>query len=226
MSLLDNAVGELGFRYFALLHHQAPRWGGQRNYVRIDNYPAAWVNEWLERGFDEIDPVHQASRQSPKGFAWPKLARLVQLTGVQRLILKRSRSFGIGAGFTIPVSLPGEPSASMSFAVRTGDHLPSERMRCAELIAFHAFAAARRLRRARAFRPHLSPRQIQCLHLLAAGKSDWEIAAILGIGHETVRHYVKSARAAYNAVSRTQLALLALRDELIFLDELRLGAEG
>jgi LuxR family transcriptional regulator, quorum-sensing system regulator CciR len=58
------------------------------------------------------------------------------------------------------------------------------------------------------------------LRLLAAGKSDWEISVILGLGEETVRKYVKSARAAYDAVSRTQLAVLALEDQQIAFEDL------
>jgi LuxR family quorum-sensing system transcriptional regulator CciR len=53
---------------------------------------------------------------------------------------------------------------------------------------------------------------------LARGKSDWEIALILGISVETVRQYVKRARAAYEAVSRAQLAVLAFEDDWISRD--------
>ena len=99
--------------------------------------------------------------------------------------------------------------------------MPERRLRCAELIGSHAFAAARRLSgmpRART-RPHLSRRQLQCLRLLALGKTDWEIAFILGIGPETARQYVKAARAAYEVASRTQLVVLALRDDWLSFEE-------
>jgi LuxR family quorum-sensing system transcriptional regulator CciR len=46
-----------------------------------------------------------------------------------------------------------------------------------------------------------------------------EIALILGISGETARQYVKRARAAYDVVSRTQLVVLALRDDWISFDE-------
>jgi LuxR family quorum-sensing system transcriptional regulator CciR len=60
---------------------------------------------------------------------------------------------------------------------------------------------------------------IECVRLVALGKTDWEIANILGLGIETARQYVKHARAAYDVVSRTQLAVHALRDEWIGFDE-------
>jgi LuxR family quorum-sensing system transcriptional regulator CciR len=135
--------------------------------------------------------------------------------------MARSRYFGLGAGFTVPANVPGEPSASCSFAVRAGMDLPAARLRCTELIGAHALCAARRLRtaRARRTRPRLSRREVQCLRLVAIGKTDSEIAIILGLGTETARQYVKSARAAYDVVSRTQLVVHGLRDAWISFEE-------
>ena len=135
-------------------------------------------------------------------------------------ILASSRRFGVGSGMTVPANVPGEPSASCSFAVRAGVEMPTARLHCAELIGAHALSAARRLRPcARPRRPHLSRRQVQCLKLVARGKTDWEIARILGLSPHTAHQYVASARAAYDTVSRTQLVLYGLRDCWISLDE-------
>ena len=139
----------------------------------------------------------------------------------ERALLERSRHFGIGDGFTVPVNVPGEPAGSCSFAVRLGTSLPAQRLLCAEQIGAHAFGAARRIHGypVAARRPHLSRRERQCVRLIAAGKSDWEIAAILGISVETAHQYVKRARAAYDVVSRAQLVACGLRDALVSFDE-------
>ena len=73
--------------------------------------------------------------------------------------------------------------------------------------------------RMQAARPHLSRREIQCLRLLARGKTDWETARILGISVETARDYVKRARAAYDVATRTQLVVHGLRDEWVTFDD-------
>jgi LuxR family quorum-sensing system transcriptional regulator CciR len=220
-SLLEDAARELGFDFFALLHHASlgPRTDGM---VRIDNYPDDWADEFLTRGFESSDPVHHACRRTHDAFQWAKIGKIIQLAPKQRLILKRSRKFGIGTGFTIPVNIPGEPSGSCSFAVRRGTELPEAALMNAQLIGTYAFDAARRLNRLSGVKkpPRLSRRQIECLYLLSAGKTDWEIAVILGISVETARQYVKSARAAYNAVNRTHLAVLALRDDILRFEDL------
>lgn len=219
-TLLGEAAAELGFDHFALLDH-ASLSGGPVGLVRIDNYPPDWVDELLTGGEVIDDPVHLASRSSIAGFGWGELSRLVRLERRHRKILERSRLHGLGEGFTIPANVPGEPSASCSFAVRRGRDLPLEQLRCAELVGTHALRAARRLRAIPppSQRPHLSRRELQCLRLVALGKTDWEIARILGLSVETARQYVKRARAAYDAVSRTQLVVYGLRDSWIGFDD-------
>lgn len=218
-TLLEDASRELGFRYFALLDHDSLGTAHGRH-LRIDNYPEDWVQELIERDYAADDPVHLASRRSNAAFAWHELGGLIRLERRHKAILSHSRRFGLGPGLTVPANVPGEPSASCSFAVRAGHDLPLVRRRCAELIGAHALHAARRLRpHTTRPRPHLSRRELQCLRLVAIGKTDWEIATILGLSIETAHQYVKRARAAYDAVSRTQLVVYGLRDAWISFED-------
>jgi LuxR family quorum-sensing system transcriptional regulator CciR len=219
-ALLDDMARELGFRFFALLHHASLSRGSGR-LVRIDNYPEGWEEELIASGLASDDPVHLASTRVATGFCWEKLGKFLPLSRNHREILARSRRHGIGAGFTVPANVPGEPSGSCSFAVRLGRELPRRRLLCAEQIGAHAFETARRIHHYPEAREHprLSRRQLQCLRLVARGKTDWEIATILGIGVETVHLYVKRARAAYDVVSRTQLVVQTLLDGTISFDD-------
>ena len=218
--LLEDAARELGFDHFALLHHASLAVGGRRH-IRIDTYPSGWEEELRAAGLVGHDPVHHASARTNIGFAWRELTGLVVLGARERELLERGRRFGIGDGFTVPANVPGEPGGSCSFAVRTGTDLPVARLLCAEQIGAHAFRTARRIRGylAAAGPPRLSPRERQCVRLLAAGKTDWEIAVILGISSETARQYVKRARAAYDVVSRAQLVACGLRDAIVSFEE-------
>lgn len=218
--LLEEISREMGFRYFALLHHRG-LCTGAGHLIRLDNYPEGWAEELASRHDAALDPVHLASLRTNAGFSWDELGDLLPLGPPQRLILERSRYHGLGQGFTIPANIPGEPSGSCSFAVRRGKALPLHRLQSAELIGVHAFRAARRIYgfAGPGAVPRLSRRERQCLRLVAAGKSDWEIAQILGISVETARQYVKRARGAYDVVSRAQLVACGLRDALVSFDE-------
>ena len=219
-TLVGETCRELGFDYFALLHHSSLE-GTSSARVRIDNYPEAWVAELVTRELAAHDPVHSASRKTTSGFAWHDIASIIRLGDRHRRILARSRYHGIGAGFTVPANVPGEPSGSCSFAVRAGAELPCNRLLCTELVGAHAFRAARRIATLPQLqeRPHLSRREIECLRLLASGKTDWEAATILGLSVETVRQYVKRARAAYDVVTRTQLVVHGLRDDWVSFED-------
>jgi LuxR family quorum-sensing system transcriptional regulator CciR len=219
-ALLSDATRELGFDYFALLHH-AVLASPAPSLIRIDTYPQGWEDELAARGLIGADPVHHACARTNIGFAWFELPNLVPFGPEARQVFERGKAFGIGDGFTVPVNIPGEPGGSCSFAVRPGAALPAGRLLCAEQIGAHAFRAARRIHQypASSSCPHLSRRERQCVRLLAAGKTDWEIAAILGISVETAHQYVKRARAAYDVVSRTQLVACCLRDALVSYDQ-------
>ncbi|OYW46414.1 MAG: hypothetical protein B7Z20_07230 [Sphingobium sp. 32-64-5] len=218
--LLADAVRELGFEYFALLHHASLALD-RANLIRLDNYPVGWTAELTGRGLVADDPVHLACGRTHLGFRWDRLGSLVPLTARHCEILDRSRYHGLGPGFTVPANVPGEPGGSCSFAVRQGRALPIRHLFTAELIGARAFGAARRLHGfpSRRRRPHLSRREIQCLRLVAAGKTDWEIGRVLGISEATARQYVKRARSAYDVVGRTQLVVHGLRDAWIGFDE-------
>lgn len=217
---MEEVTNELGFRYFALLHHRCVQFRSEQ-LIRLDNYPCAWEEELISRHDVAADPVHVASLRTNAGFGWDELGELLPLSSSQRRILERSKHHGLGPGFTVPANVPGEPSGSCSFAVGHGRPLPASRLTSAELIGVHAFRAARRIYgfgTAEAG-PRLSRRERQCVRLVAAGKTDWEIAVILGISIETVHQYVKRARAAYDVVSRAQLVACGLRDALVSFDE-------
>ena len=51
---------------------------------------------------------------------------------------------------------------------------------------------------------HLTSREREALTWVAEGKSDWEIAVILGLSETTVRFHVDNARKKLGAVNRAQ----------------------
>jgi DNA-binding CsgD family transcriptional regulator len=58
--------------------------------------------------------------------------------------------------------------------------------------------------------PGLSPRQVECLRLAAAGKTSVEIAATLGLSSRTVDQYVGEACERLKVRNRTQAVAKAV----------------
>jgi len=223
-NLLHAITREMGFQYFALSHHvDVPR--APQPALRLHNYPRDWEAYYDAECFGPSDPVHRASHLSTAGFCWSMLPRLLPLTHRDEDFLARSRRIGLIDGITIPAHVPGEAAGSCSFAVSWGNTPRSEWLPLLQFVGTTAFEGARRLvgmRRAQADRPRLSDRQRDCLYWAARGKSDWAIAQILGISHETAIQHLKEARGRYGVANRTQLAIHALFDgALSFTDALR-----
>jgi len=62
---------------------------------------------------------------------------------------------------------------------------------------------------------HLSPRRLEVLQLLATGKSNEEIAAILSIRCQTAKNHVWGVMNKMNAKNRTQAVVIAIKMGLI-----------
>ena len=222
--LLEEISADMGFHYFALTHHvdilRAPQPA-----IRLHNYPSQWVEYFDEEKLGPSDPVHRASHLTSVGFAWSKLPHMIHLTPRDRMVLEAAGVNGIGDGFTVPAHVPGESNGSCSFATRAGQPVLQEHLPIAQLVGAFAFEAARRVWRMRAGpspAPQLTDRQRDCVVWAARGKSDWEIAQILGVGHETVIRHLKQARERYGVTKRTMLAVSTLFDGTIsFIDILK-----
>ena len=214
--LLDDVSRHLGFRYWALTHHVDIRCHPARA-IRLLNYPLEWVEYYDAQGLGLSDPVHRASHVTSLGFAWSRIPEMIALTPRDREILDRGLSNGIGDGFTVPAHVPGEAHGSCSFANPSGTALPDEDLPLAQLVGTFAFEAARRLWRVRPDHQAapLTERQRECLIWVARGKTDWEIATILGIAHHTVVMHLKHARDRFGGGKRTSLVAQALYDSSI-----------
>jgi two-component system NarL family response regulator len=64
----------------------------------------------------------------------------------------------------------------------------------------------------------LTPREVEVLKLVAAGKRNKEIAGTLGISETTIQGHVKSILAKLNVHDRTEAVTLAIRRAIIRLD--------
>jgi LuxR family quorum-sensing system transcriptional regulator CciR len=219
---LAEIASELGFRYFALTHHVDVR--ASSGAIRLHNYPAGWADWFEEQSLGASDPVHRASNRTSVGFAWSALSDMIALSARDLKILALARSEGIGEGFTVPAHVPGEAHGSCSFACGSGDRFAGEHLPLLQLVGAFAFEAARRMRRIKIDGPPvaLTDRQRECVIWAARGKSDWEIARILGISEDTVGEHLRHARERYGVGKRTLVAVHALFDGTIgFLDVLR-----
>lgn len=192
--------------------------GLARGAVHLDNYPRGWQREFIHQRYFADDPVHIACQRAARPFLWRDLPQLLALNRQQTAILATARSAGLADGLTVPIHVPGDFSGSCSFAVRrrqVSDALgPS-----AQFFGCYAFETARRLaQRRHGLAPEriaLTTRQLDCVVLVARGKTDSESAELLGISRETAQEHVEAAKAKLRVAARTQLVARALYHGII-----------
>jgi DNA-binding CsgD family transcriptional regulator len=221
-SMINLGSEQFGFGWFALVHNVdlARRSKGA---LLLTNYPAIWVKEIIDERLYLDGPVHAACSKSTTGLTWDRIDEFIVPSPRQLSTLDRARDHGLRSGFTMPIRIDGEPDAMFSLARRCDNEFSPQDIMTARLIGTAAFDRARSILGGDciAYKPiALSPRQIDCVALVAQGKSDWEIAQILALGQNTVHEYVEAARKRYGVRRRTQLVLRAVRDGHLNIDEL------
>jgi LuxR family quorum-sensing system transcriptional regulator CciR len=226
-SLLNDMSRALGFHYFALVHHidihSVPM-----DAVQLVEYPATWAEKVVEKDYFGDDPVNAACQKMAAGFRWSQIGNVIDLTSRQKEILQSASQEGLGEGFTVPVHIPGEYAGSCSFSVRSGRDFPDEAVPALQYAGIFSFEAARRIFRKSVEKlppappPRLTDRQLDCLLLVARGKSDWDTGHVLGISDQTVHSHIENAKRKYGVSTRTQLVTHALFDaSLTFADVMR-----
>lgn len=221
--MLEDILGQvcerMGIRFYALSHHidfASSPYG-----LRIHNYPNGWQDWYDANQLGLSDPIHRASHKSVGGFLWRDVPRLIPVNANDRYLLAKGRRVGLGEGVTVPTHVPGEARGSCTFVAQSGSALPDNILPWAQLIGTFAFEGARRIARRKAQPPErLSERQRQCIALAGRGKSNREIAAMLGVGEQTVLEHMRAARHRLGVSTRTQMVVRLLADGNICFDDI------
>jgi DNA-binding CsgD family transcriptional regulator len=173
-------------------------------YVRL-TYPSAWIKRYLEKNYVDVDPVLREGFLRVLPFDWSELT----ISRPEELALMMDAlAHGIGPrGLSIPVRSKHGHRGLVSIS----DARPEDRW--AEYRRAHMsdlIAIANRLHSRVVHeifgedRPNVTPREIECLRLKAAGKASTDIAAILSISPHTARDHLKSARFKLDCATSAQ----------------------
>jgi LuxR family transcriptional regulator, quorum-sensing system regulator CciR len=222
--LFRQAVRALGFHYFLLQ--------GETGHAWLADTPLGWTMAAGPSG----DAVLATAAQSYAPFLWSDIPRLMALTPGQRAFLDAAFATGVGAAVAVPIHRARGADAAgsysdfagcCSFMMKTGIPLPLGSLAAAHFVGALAFDAADNLRQARYTRlrgPQLTPRQRDCVVLVARGKSDWEIGQLLGISESTAHKHIEDAKRRFRVTTRIQLVVRSLFDaRLSFSDIMESG---
>ena len=163
-----------------------------------------------------LSPVESLARRRVAPFYWSEVATLVRLTKDERAYLRQLHDTHPNDGLSIHVHGPQGAAAVVSLGFGPGAMRLSETdlftLQSAAQIAHLRYSAM--LERSVPQDAGLSPREIEVLEWIAAGKSNGVIAEIRGISPHTVDTMVRRIFTKLKVNDRTTAALLSLQHTL------------
>lgn len=224
IALVEAVVNDMGFRHYALIHHDDLRIT-RPDRIDIKDYPTAITERLFAQKLYRRDPIIRGCIFADSAFLWSDLPRIVSLDRQDHASFELGAREGLNEGITVPCVRLGECMGSCTFA---GMRRPEDAHRylgAAQMIGIFAFQAARRLVcGGPAVVPastRLHPRPRDCIVLAGRGYSNKEIARALGLMPRTVDGYLTEARRLFDVHDRTELVVSAVLAGEIGIDELR-----
>ena len=224
LGLFMEAVSRaMGFKHFALIHHDDLRAARPRGLVDLKNYPEAAVERLFNNHNYRRDPVIRGSLFSGGAFLWSELHRFITLSRFDRHCLEFGVQQGLNEGITVPYVRLGSCIGSCTFAGLREPERAERYVGPAQMIGIFAFQAALRLfgeDSVLAPLPRLHPRPRDCVALVGQGLSNKEIARALSLAPRTVDGYLTDARRLFNVHDRAELVAAAILAGEVSIDEI------
>lgn len=183
------------------------------NIINI-NYPSEWLDEYISRGYQAIDPV---VRENFSRFSLQRWKETFAMCKAPKDFLHTAGDFGLTKGYTHGVkSFRGEEGSLFSFSGVSVEYSPRTETILHHIVP-HLHNAMSAILRShdRRGKPSLSLREREVLKWLSCGKSTWDISIILGISERTVNFHTSNIMQKLNTVSRTHAVAVALELGLI-----------
>ncbi len=208
---LKTLSSTFGFDHLTVLKRTSDLPRRIANAIVYIDAPQGFAAEFDREGFGPDHPLITRALQRLEPFSNAE-TNATHLTMNQRRVLQRvSISLNVRDGWTFPIARNGELEGIVMLGGQKPDMSP---LPCSmlHLAAHTAFTRAQDLANGTAIKAHsLTPREVECLHWVAAGKTDLEMAVILSISARTARFHIENAKRKLNVATRVQAVAEALR---------------
>jgi len=180
----------------------------------VSNFPDDFFDLWVQDNLIMHDPILTYAVRSKSAFEWSDA--YMHATRYGRQVMNAGADVGLSEGLVVPVFAPNQPTGMVSLALE--ERLTDATVKATlEVPIIHAFN-----RLLDFIEPDLMPekveltlREIDVLHYVAAGKTNWEVGKVLGISENTVKKILQKVLAKYHTSSRTHAVTLAIRQGAI-----------
>ena len=197
-------------------------WAGigrnRKNRFFFVDWPQDWIEFYETNQFVEHDLIPVEARRRVRAFWFSDIISRFKLTEKQKKLYDGGVAYGWMDVFAVPIHGPGSMQGLVTMATR--EALALSATDCA-VLEIMARAVWERCRMSESFgmlasnQPQLSPREIECLQWAATGKSDADIAVILGIKPATAHFHIEQAKKRLDVKTRVEAVAVGMLHGLI-----------
>ena len=216
--ILKQVLREHGLEHVAYCALNLPSAVHSRSIVSV-TYAPEWQRHYAQKGYVDLDPLMRTGVGGILPIDWNQIDR--SAPAVVRFF-GEAQEMNVGSqGLSIPIR--GRHGEFALFSVtsnvrpREWESLKGDLMRDLMLLAwnFHAFALKVEHIQHNEFAGKLSLRQAACLRWIAHGKTEREVALILGLSPATVKFHLEAARTNLEATNTAHAVARAVSLGLI-----------
>lgn len=187
------------------------------------DYPEDWLLHYRSRDYLGFDPVVYQTRRGSRPFLWSEAvmaqeldqAMVPQDKQASRILMREARDAGLVDGIGVPLFTPEGALSAVGFATNQNETgLPAKALAEVSLLAsvFHerflSFFKNEEVRR-------ITAREIDVLSWSAEGKTDTEIAQLLGVTPATIRFHWGNIFRKLGAANKVNATAKAIRLKLV-----------
>lgn len=213
LTVMQRTLSRFGITYFTLYEFT-----GSTEKGALGNYPDDWGLRHAERRYEYRDPVARRLFEERKGFFWDEksLREQGRLNPKKSTVYYEGADFGLKEGYAHLIPDIRGYAALTSFCSDRVNREP-KMLTAMHLVSIYLYGKYKELTAPQPMAdvPYLTPRQRECLQWVAAGKSDWDIAAIMNIGQATVHSHIEAAKRSLGVPTRVQAVVKASHFGLI-----------
>ncbi|OQW64244.1 MAG: hypothetical protein BVN28_03545 [Nitrospira sp. ST-bin4] len=175
------------------------------------SYPQKWIETYLQNDYSSVDPVLTTYVREFQTNTWSNSYEKAT-TAKAKSFIEEAAHFGLSNGITTgDFDSPHETGTFFSFAGGTEkDNRRYEKV--LEFFGHHLHDVLIQFVHSSSdhHKQLLSQRECDVLNWIKAGKTNWEIAQILGIRERTIRFHVQNIFNKLDVTSRTQAVACAI----------------
>ncbi len=181
----------------------------------LTDWPDDLTAHRIETGAVLHDPIAICTLRTNRPFQWAQAHKYASKMG--RKIIDEARDYRIRDGIMVPVHALDSVSGGVSLGTEKLTVSKSD-VDDIELVSRHVYIKLESLLGPFPYQvvAELTDREVEVVQLVAAGKTSWDIATILGVKEDTINKTMKRAADKLNAVNRAHAVATAIGQKLIF----------